>query len=171
VFLVNAAHVKQVPGRKTDKADARWLAKLLRYGWLRASFLPPLAQRDWRELRRYRTKVVQEHSREVTRVQGVLERAHSKLAAVATDIMGVSARASLAALVEGRADPATMAELAKRRMRSKMPLLEQAWTGLVRDQQRQLLAMQLAPIDCLDAQIDALSAEMVRRLAARRGDT
>jgi transposase len=112
VFLVNAAHVKQVPGRKTDQADARWLAKLMRYGVLQASFIPPIAPRDWRDLTRYRTKLVQERRREVNRVQGVLERANSKLAAVATDIMGVSARAILAALVEGRADPATMAELA-----------------------------------------------------------
>jgi transposase len=170
VFLVNAAHVKQVPGRKTDKADARWLAKLMRYGLLRASFIPPVEQRDLRDLTRYRTKLVQEHSREVNRVQGVLERANIKLAAVATDIMGVSARAILAALVEGRADPATMAELAKRRMRSKIPLLEQALTGLVRDHHRQLLAMQLAHIDFLDEQIDALSAEMTRRLAALSSD-
>jgi transposase len=170
VFLVNAAHVKQVPGRKTDKADARWLAKLMRYGLLRASFIPPLAQRDLRDLTRYRTKLVQEHSREVNRVQGVLERANIKLASVATDIMGVSARAILAALVEGRADPATMAELAKRRMRSKIPLLEQALTGLVRDHHRQLLAMQLAHIDFLDEQIEALSAEITRRLAALSAD-
>jgi transposase len=170
VFLVNAAHVKQVPGRKTAKADARWLAKLMRDGWLRASFIPPLAQRDWRDLTRYRTKLVQEHSREVNRVQGVLERANIKLASVATDIMGVSAGAMLAALVEGRADPATMAELAKRRMRSKIPLPEQALTGLVRDHHRQLLAMPLAHLDALDEQIEMLSAELTRHLAALSTD-
>jgi transposase len=96
----------------------------------------------------------------------VLERANLKLAAVATDITGGSARAILAALVEGRADPATMAELAKRRLRRKIPLLEPAVTGLVRAHQRHLLAMPWAPIDCLDEPIDALSAEMTRRLAA-----
>jgi transposase len=170
VFLVDAAHVKQVPGRKTDKADARWLAKLMRYGLLQASFIPPIEQRDWRDLTRYRTKLVQERSREVNRVQGVLERANINLAAVATDIMGVSARAILAALVEGRADPAAMAELAKRRMRSKIPLLEQALTGLVRDHHRQLLALQLAHIDFLDEQIEALDAEITRRLALLSGD-
>jgi transposase len=115
--------------------------------------------------------VVQERSRAVNRLQGVLERANIKLAAVATDIMGVSARAILAALVEGQADPATMAELAKRRMRRKIPLLEQALTGLVRDHHRQLLAMQLAHLDFLNEQIDALSAEMMHRLAALSGDT
>jgi transposase len=170
VFLVNAAHVKQVPGRQTEKADARWLAQLMRDGLLRASFIPPVEPRDWRDLTRYRTTVVQEHSREVHRVQGVLERANLKLASVATDLMGVSARAILAALVEGRADPAAMAELAKWRMRSKMPLLEQALTGLVRDHHRQWLAMPLAHIDFLDEPIEALSAEITRRLAALSAD-
>ena len=164
VFLVNAAHVKQVPGRKTDKADARWLAKLMRHGLLQASFIPPVEQRDVRDLTRYRTKLVQERGREVNRVQGVLERANIKLASVATDVMGVSGRAILAALVEGRADPATMAELAKGRMRSKILLLEQALTGLVRDHHRQLLALQLAHIDFLDDQIDTLSLEITARL-------
>jgi transposase len=163
-FLVNASHVKRVPGRKTDKADARWLAKLMRYGLLQASFIPPAGQRDLRDVTRYRTKLVQERSREVNRVQGVLERANMKLASVATDIMGVSGRAILAALVEGRADPATMAELAKRRLRSKIPLLEQALTGLVREHHRRLLAIQLAHIDFLDEQIDVLSAEITRCL-------
>jgi transposase len=170
VFLVNAAHVKPVPGRQTDQADARWLAKLRRDGLLRASFIPPVEPRDGRELPRDRTKLVQEPRREGNRVQGVLERAHIKLAAVATDLMGGSARAILAALVEGRADPATMAELAQRRMRSKMPLLEQALTGFVRDHQRPWLARPLAHIDVLDAPIEALSAEMTRRLAALSPD-
>jgi transposase len=164
VFLVNAAHVKQVPGRKTDKADARWLAKLMRYGLLQASFIPPAAQRDLRDLTRYRTKLVQERGREVNRVQGVLERANIKLAAVATNIFGVSGRAILAALIGGRADPSMMAELAKGRLRSKILLLEQALTGLVRDHHRRLLTIQLTHIDFLDEQIEALSAEITRAL-------
>jgi transposase len=92
VLLVNTAHVKRVPGRKTDKADARWLAKLMRYGLPRASFIPPEPQRDLRDLTQYRTKLVQERSREVNRVQGVLERADIKLASVASDILGASGR-------------------------------------------------------------------------------
>jgi transposase len=164
VFLVNAAHVKNVPGRKTDRADARWLAKLMRHGLLQASFIPPVEQRDLRDLTRYRTKLVQERTREVNRVQGVLERANIKLASVASDIMGVSGRAILAALIEGRADPATMAELAKGRLRSKIPVLEQALTGLVRAHHRQLLALQLAHIDFLDEQIETLSADITRLL-------
>ena len=106
----------------------------MRHGLLQASFISPVAQRDLQDLTRYRTKLVQERSREVNRVQGVLERANIKLGSVATDIMGLS----------GRADPAAMAELAHRRMRSKIPLLEQALTGLVQDHHRQLLALQLA---------------------------
>jgi transposase len=155
--LVNAAHVKNVPGRKTDKADARWLAKLMRFGLLQASFIPPKGQRDLRDLTRYRTKLVQERVREVNRVQGVLERANIKLASVIADIMGISGRAMLEALIAGRVEPATMAALAKRRMRSKIPLLEHALTGIVHDHHRQWLAMQLAHIDFLDEQIEALN--------------
>ena len=109
VCLVNAAHVKQVPGRKTNKADARSLTKRTREGELTARFSPPQGQRDRRDLTRYRTKVVQERSRESDRVHGVLGRANIKLAAVAREIMGVSGRAILAAVVEGRVHPATMA--------------------------------------------------------------
>jgi transposase len=166
VFLVNAAHVKNVPGRKTDKADARWLAKLMRFGLLQASFIPPKGQRDLRDLTRYRTKLVQERVREVNRVQGVLERANIKLASVIADILGVSGRAMLEALIAGRADPSAMAELAKRRMRSKIPLIEQALTGIVQDHHRQLLAMQLAHIDFLDEQIEALNRTIEASLSA-----
>src|SRR5262245_8192865 len=164
VFLVNAAPVKQVPGRKTDQADARWLAKLMRNGRLKASFMPPVGPRDLRDLTRYRTKLVQERGREVNRVHGVLERANLKLGAVAPNIFGVSGRAILAALIAGRADPATMAELARGRRRSKIPLLEQALTGLVRDHHRRLLSIQLAHLDFLDEQIAAWSDEMARVL-------
>jgi len=164
VFLVNAAHVKNVPGRKTDRADARWLAKLMRYGWRQASVIPPLEQRDLRDLTRYRTKVVQERTRQINRGQGVLERATIQLASVATDLMGVSGRAILAALIDGRADPATMAELAKGRLRSKMPVLEQALTGLVRDHHRRLLALQVAPIDFLDEPLEALRTAITHLL-------
>jgi transposase len=164
VWLVNAAHVTQVPGRQTDKADARGLAKLMRDGLLAASFMPPQGQRDWRDLTRYRTTLVQERSREGNRVQGVLARATIKLAAVATDITGVSGRALLAAVVTGRADPATMAEWAKGRMRPKLPLLEQALTGLMRDHHRRLLTRQLAHIDFLDEPIDAVSVEIMGSL-------
>jgi transposase len=138
----------------------------MRYGLLQASFIPPQDQRDLRNLTRYRTKLVQERSREVNRVQGVLERANIKLASVAADIMGMSGRAMLAALIEGRVAPATMATLAHGWLRSKIPLLEHALTGLVRDHHRRLLVRQLAHIDFLDEQIAALSAEITRDLGA-----
>jgi transposase len=153
-----------VPGRQTDQAEARWLAKLMHHGLLQASCIPPAGQRDWRAVTRDRTQLVPERSREVNRVPGVLERAHIKLASVATDMMGVSGRALMAALVEGRADPATMAELAKRRLRSKLPLLEHALTGLVREHHRRLLAIQLAHSDFLDEHMEALSGAMTRCL-------
>jgi transposase len=129
----------------------------MRFGLLQASFIPPKGQRDLRDLTRYRTTLVQERVREVNRVQGVLERANIKLASVISDIMGVSGRAMLEALIAGRADPATMAALAQRRMRSKIPVLEQALTGIVHAHHRQLLAMQLAHIDFLDEQIANLA--------------
>ena len=123
--LVNAAHVKNVPGRKPDRADARWPAKLLRYGLLQASFIPPVEQRALRALTRYRTKLVQARAREVTRVQGVLELANIELASVASDIRGVAGRAILTTLIAERAVPAPMAELAKGRLRGTSPVLGQ----------------------------------------------
>jgi len=138
----------------------------MRFGLLQASFIPPKGQRDLRDLTRYRTKLVQERVREVNRVQGGLERAKIKLASVISDVMGASGRAMLEALIAGRADPATMAELAKRRMRTKIPLLEQALTGIVHDHHRQLLAMPFAHIDFLDEQIEALTRSIVTSLKA-----
>jgi transposase len=164
VLLVNAKHVKHVPGRKTDVGDAQWLAELLQHGLLKASFIPPAPQRDLRDLTRYRTKQVQERAREVKRVQKVLETANIKLSCVATDILGVSGRAILEAIVDGQADPETMAQLAKGRMRSKLPELEKALTGIVRDHHRFLLAQQLAHIDFLDEHMAGLSAEIERRI-------
>jgi transposase len=123
--------------------------------------------RDLRDLRRYRTTLVQERTREINRVPGVLERANITLASVATDLLGVSGRALLAALLEGRSDPAPMAELAKGRGRRKRPVLEQALTGLVRDHHRRVLARPVAPIDVLDEPREALSADITRLLTER----
>ena len=138
----------------------------MRFGLLQASFIPPKGQRDLRDLTRYRTKLVQAQVREANRVQGVLERVNITLASVISDIMGVSGRAMLEALIAGRVDPATMAALAKRRMRTKISLLKQALTGIVHDHHRQLLAMQLAHIDVLDEQIEALTRAIVTSLKA-----
>lgn len=166
VILVNAQHVKQVPGRKTDVKDAEWLAELLAYGLLKASFIPAQGQRDLRDLTRTRVTLVQERARVVNRLQQVLEQANIKLASVATDVLGVSGRQMLAALVAGESDPAVMAELAKGRLRNKLDALQQALTGIVRPHHRFLLAHHLSHIDFLDEQISAVSQEIEQHIAA-----
>jgi transposase len=171
VVLVNAKHVRHVPGRKTDVSDAEWLAELMRYGLLKGSFIPPQVQRDLRDLTRYRTRVVRERARLVNRVQKLLEGANIKLSSVATDILGKSGRAMLEALVAGEREPAAMAELAKGRLRNKRSELEQALTGLVRPHHRFLLAQQLRHIDFLNEQIEALGQEIERQLAVREADS
>lgn len=164
LLLVNAQHVKRVPGRKTDVTDAEWLADLLRHGLLRGSVVPDRAQRELQELTRYRTKLVQERAAEVNRVQKTLEGANIKLAGVATNIVGVSGRQMLAALVAGHDDPAGLAQLAQGRLREKRPALERALAGRVGGHQRFLLAQQLAHLDFLDASIAEVSAEIAGRL-------
>lgn len=111
-MLVNARHIKAVPGRKTDIKDSQWIAELLQHGLLRASFIPPVEQRDLRDLTRHRSNFIRERVNLVNRVEKVLEAANIKLASVASDVMGVSGRAMLAAIVEGSASPELMAELA-----------------------------------------------------------
>jgi transposase len=131
VLLVNAAHIKAVPGRKTDVNDAEWIADLLKHGLLRASFVPPLGQPELRDLTRHRSTFVRERASLVNRVQKVLESATIKLASVATDVLGVSGRAMLEALMAGQASPAEMAELAKGRLREKREPLAKALEGRV----------------------------------------
>lgn len=164
VLLVNAHHVKKVPGRKSDVKDAEWLCELLAHGLLKASFIPPAAQRDLRDLTRYRTTLVQERARVVNRVQKVLENANIKLASVATDPLGVSGRAILEALAEGQQDPLQLSQLARGRLRNKMAALEQALCGLVRDHHRFLIAQQLGHIDFLDEQIHTLTQQIEQRI-------
>ena len=124
LLLVNARHSKAVPGRKTDVRDCEWLADLLRHGLLKPSFVPERPQRELRELTRYRLALVQARTAEVNRLQKTLESANIKLAGGATDILGVSGRQMLNALVEGTTDPETLAELAKGALRSKLPQLQ-----------------------------------------------
>lgn len=162
VILVNAQHVKYVPGRKTDVKDAQWLAQLLQHGLLKASFVPPAPQRALRDLVRYRTKLIQERSQEVNRVQKVLEDANLKLASVVSDIMGVSARAMLAALLNGQADPHVLAQLAQGRMRPKIEQLERALTGHLAEHHCILLRLHLEHIDHLNGRIESLSHTIER---------
>jgi transposase len=164
VLVVNARHVKHVPGRKTDVKDAEWLAELMMHGLLKASFIPPKPQRALREMTRYRTTLVQERTRIVNRVQKLLEGANIKLSSVATDIMGVSARAMLSEIAAGQTDATLMADLARGAMRKKIPQLEKALTGIVKPHHRFLLVKQLAHIDFLDEQIDEISAEIGQRI-------
>jgi transposase len=164
LLLVNAAHIQQVPGRKSDVKDCAWIADLLRHGLLKGSFVPDRFQRELRELTRYRTALVRERAAEQNRVHKTLEGANIKLAAVASDLMGVSARPMLAALCTGRSDTEAIAQLAKGRLREKIPLLEQALEGDFQPHQRFLVAQQLAHIDYLEALIDQVSDEVAQRL-------
>jgi transposase len=169
LMLVNAQHMKAVPGRKTDMKDAEWLAELLQHGLLRASFVPPRPQRELREVTRYRSKLVAERARLVNRIQKVLEDSNVKLASVATDITGVSGRAILRALLDGEDDPERLAELARGRLRSKRNELAQAVQGTLRDHHRFLLGSQLRQLDFYDSQIAELDQEIARRLGVPSG--
>jgi transposase len=164
VWLVNAQHVQHVSGRKTDVKDSEWLAELMLHGLLKPSFIPPKPQRALRELTRYRTRLVQERARIVNRVQKLLEGANIKLSSVASDIMGVSARAMLAEIVAGQTDAEVMADLARGRMRNKIPELEKALTGIVQPHQRFVLAQQLDHIDFLDEKVETLSLRIEQQL-------
>jgi len=164
LLVVNAHHIKAVPGRKTDVKDSEWIAELLQHGLLKASFIPPQWQRDWRDLTRYRTSLVQERARIVNRLQKVLEDANLKLAGVATDVMGKSGRVMLEAILAGATNPEQLAELAKGRLRKKIPQLKQALSGRVREHHRFLLVEQLSHIDYLDEAIERLSGEIAERL-------
>lgn len=162
VMLVNPAHIKQVPGRKTDVRDCEWLAQLLEHGLLRGSFIPPQEIRDLRDLTRYRRQLVRERAREVNRVQKILEDANIKLASVATDVMGVSGRAILSRLLAGEQDVTVLAELSRGRLRRKKAALAQALEGRFRPHHAQLLSRILAHIDFLDEQIGQLQEEIER---------
>jgi transposase len=164
LVLANPQHVKGLPGRKTDVADAEWLADLLQHGLIRPSFIPPKAHRELRELTRYRKSLIQQRSSEVNRIQKVLEGANIKLASVATDITGTSARGMLEALIAGTQDVTAMADLAQGRMRRKREALQQALDGAIGDHQRFLLQRQLAALDSLDAAILACSTEIETRM-------
>jgi transposase len=165
LLLANAHHVKAVPGRKTDVRDCEWLADLLRHGLLRGSFVPERPQRELRELTRLRTSRVRMRAAEVNRLQKTLEGANLKLGAVVSDVLGVSGRDILARLVAGETDPAALAELARGKLRTKLPELERALDGRCRAHQRFLVAEHLATIEELEDGIARLGAEIAARLA------
>jgi transposase len=164
VILVNAQHMKAVPGRKTDVKDSEWLADLLRHGLLKPSFIPPAPIRELRELTRYRTTLIHERTAEVNRLHKVLESANIKLGAVASEVMGVSGRAMLEALLAGERDPEALADLAKGRLRQKLPALRKALEGRVKPHHLVLLERHLAHIDFLDESIQQVQTEVERCL-------
>jgi transposase len=164
VWVINAAQIRSLPGRKTDVGDAEWIASLLQHGWVRPSFLPDQAQRELRDLTRTRTTLIDERSASVQRLQKVLEDANLQLSSVAADILGAAGRAILEALVAGTTDPTTLAELAKGRLRTKRAALEQALAGRMKEHHRLLVGMHLEHSDFLDESIDRLDAAIAERL-------
>jgi transposase len=164
VLLVNAAHIKTVPGRKTDVKDCEWIADLLSHGLLRGSFIPPEPIRDLRDLTRYRKSLTDERVREVNRLQKFLEAANIKLSSVANDVMGASGRAMLEALTAGSTDPQILSELAKGRLRKKLPELRKALEGRFRPHHRFMVGEILTHIDFLDEAIERISQEVSCRI-------
>jgi transposase len=164
LLLVNARHVKQVPGRKTDVSDAAWLSQLLEAGLLRASFVPPKPIRSLRNFTRYRRAQIAERQREANRLHKALEDTGIKLDCVATDILGASGRAMLDALVAGTTDPTVLAELARGRLRQKLPALREALEGRFDPLHALLIGAILAHLDFLDEQIDRLSDAIEEQL-------
>jgi transposase len=168
LLVVNAQHIKAVPGRKTDVKDAEWIAELLRHGLLRGSFIPSKPQRQLRELTRHRTTLVQDRARVINRLQAVLEDANIKLAAVVTDIRGVSARAMLEALIVGERDVTVLADLARGRLRAKRDQLEEALQGYCTPHHSFLLTEYLSQIDYLDDAIARVSTMIAQDLEAEQ---
>jgi len=160
VVLVNAAQVRNVPGRKSDVSDAAWLADLGAHGLVKASFVPPAPIRALRDLTRTRTVITRERTREVQRLEKLLEDAGIKLSSVAAEITGVSGRAMLEALIGGQRDPAVLADLAQRRMRSKIPALTEALTGRFTDHHAFMTRLFLDRIDAHSADIARLDARI-----------
>lgn len=165
LLLINMRELKHLPGRKTDVKDSEWLAQLLECGLLRSSFVPPPPIRELRDLTRYRVQQVRDHTQEVNRLHKVLQDAGVKLSTVMTNVVGVSGRAMLAALIEGTTDPAVLADLARGKLRKKLPELRRALVGRFRPHHAFLLEQVLAKIDFLEEAIDRLTTEIDRRLA------
>jgi transposase len=165
LLLVNMQHLQQVPGRKSDVRDSEWLAQLLECGLLKGSLVPPPPLRALRELTRYRKRQIEDRAQEVNRLYRVLEDAGLKLASVMTDLMGRSGRAMLEALLGGSTDAAAVAELAKGRLRTKLPALRRALETRLRRQHLFLVAQILSKIDFLDEHIAALTTEIDTQLA------
>jgi transposase len=165
VLLVNPGHMKNVPGRKTDIKDCQWIAQLLQHGLLRGSFVPPKPIRELRDLTRQRSQFVAEKAAVANRIHKVLEDANIKLGAVATDVLGVSGRAMIGALIAGCEDPEELAELARRRLRRKLPELRSALQGRVSEHHRFLLRLLMSHLDALEDLIGQLNGRIETAMA------
>lgn len=163
-MVVNAQHIKTVPGRKTDCKDAEWIADLLQHGLLKGSYIPSREQRELRELVRYRRSLINERSRETNRLIKVLEGGNIKLSSVVSDVRGVSGRSMIEALINGIEDPKVLSELAKGRLKNKREELERALRGVIGPHQRMLLSVLLEHIDFLDQQISRLDQEIAEQM-------
>lgn len=164
LVVANAQHIKKVPGRKTDVQDAEWIADLLIHGLLKPSFVPPPAIRELRDLTRYRGKLVESQSAERNRLLKLLETANLKLSRVATDVLGVSGRAMLDARVEGKETPPAMAELAKGKLRNKIPQLALALDGRLQEHHRCLLKLQLRRLDAVEKDVAEIEQRIHQKL-------
>lgn len=165
VLVVNAQHIKAVPGRKTDTKDAEWIAELLQHGLLKASFIPSAPQRELRDLTRYRVRLTEERAREVNRVQKTLEGTNLKLGDVVSDVMGKASRMILEAIADGESDPVRLASRAAGRVRASQAQLEAALTATVSDHHRFLLREHLTQIEHLESAVERITAEIVRRFS------
>ena len=168
LLLVNARHVKILPGRKTDVGDAAWLCELAEHGLLRGSFVPPAGIRELRDLTRYRKRLIQTHTAECQRIHKILEDASIRLGSVAADVLGVSGRAMLRALLDGERDPKVLAELARGRLRNKLPALREALRGRFSAHHALLVRLALDHIEQLERSITALDAESTGSSARSR---
>lgn len=164
LLVVNAHHIKSVPGRKTDMKDAEWIANLLRHGLLRGSYIPDRSQRELRELVRFRRSLIQQKAQAVNRIQKVLEGTNIKLSSVASDILGASGRAMLEAIASGQDDPETLASLARGQLRSKQAELKQALRGLTGAHQRLLVRSLLRQIEFLQSEVEEMDREIADRM-------
>jgi transposase len=165
LLLVNARHVKILPGRKTDVGDAAWLCELLEHGLLRGSFVPPPAIRQLRDLTRYRKRLIQAHTAEAQRIHKTLEDASIRLGSVASDVLGASGRAMLAALLAGERDPQVLADLARGKLRTKLPALREALRGRFSDHHALLLRLALEHVQQLERSITELDAAVDQVIA------
>jgi len=169
-LVVNAQHIKAVPGRKTDVKDAEWICQLLRHGLMKASFIPDRNQRELRELVRYRRSIIEERARQHNRIQKVLEGANLKLGSVVSDIMGVSSKNMLHAIAEGVDDPEELANMAQKTLKRKKNELELALQGYISTHQRLMIKTILSHIDFLTEQIDMLDQEVACRVSSFQED-